>query len=425
MFLIIMSTYFKESNNETTIKLYNKSIIYKDRAIRSEDNNIVDFNRGEKTFFGRIRRDSTPVIVTSQRSLKKIKNSPPGEPPQRAMNFVVDVFHEMTTQFKKCAELGKIDGDEPFLGNLVAHQSYQDPRRLYIEYKNSLFGHIASYFRVNNVYVEDFPSFVHKFLSMARGITQTTRITFPGFVKSRDCPILVSGLAIEIAADQDCANDDEKVKQFINSKNWDFYVNTCDTYGFMIDYNIPWRIVADIDSEIMREYAGLYGYVSPQDLLERAYTSVAANYSHNTLVDDLFVLYNHVRVPYWSQTITCRDGSTKQISKFSKTYTREQLLTTMTESDFFQIFLQLRLYEERPDLNDSEIQQLVKDVGGMVSSGKKAYGLKIFERIINKEFDKIGSFSYIRYSDKKKLEQSFSEGEVDAIKVDADDISSY
>ena len=81
-------------------------------------------------------------------------------------------------------------------------------------------------------------------------------------------------MAIEIAPHQDAANDNSKVLKFIQSKNWDFFVNTCDTYGFMIDYNVPWRIVADIDSEIMRQVASRYGYINPYDLLGRVDTIV-------------------------------------------------------------------------------------------------------------------------------------------------------
>jgi len=73
-------------------------------------------------------------------------------------------------------------------------------------------------------------------------------VTYPAFIKSKYCPISVSGLAIEVA-DLDFNNDDAKIEQFIKSNNWEFYLNACASYGFMVDSRMPWRLVADIGQE--------------------------------------------------------------------------------------------------------------------------------------------------------------------------------
>ena len=46
----------------------------------------------------------------------------------------------------------------------------------------------------------------------------------------------------------------------------------------MIDQFVPWRIVADIDSEIMREYASEWGANTPSKMLSMMYTPA---YSEN------------------------------------------------------------------------------------------------------------------------------------------------
>ena len=66
-----MSIFYKENNKETTIELYNKSIVYKDKMIRPADNNIVNFNLGEKFLYGRVRQDSTPIVIGNTSMLKK------------------------------------------------------------------------------------------------------------------------------------------------------------------------------------------------------------------------------------------------------------------------------------------------------------------------------------------------------------------
>ena len=65
-----MSTFFKENNRESTYNLFNKGIVYKGTVIRPEDNNLVDFNFGEKFLYGRVRRDSTPVVPVGNGVMK-------------------------------------------------------------------------------------------------------------------------------------------------------------------------------------------------------------------------------------------------------------------------------------------------------------------------------------------------------------------
>ena len=418
-----MSKYYKEGNFESTRKLFNKGFVYKGLATSPADNNVVDFNFGEKTFYGRIRRDSTPIVPAGPSVLKSIRSSNPDGSSPRAMNFVADIFDEMALQFQKCAQLNKISSTDPFLSNLIAYQGYINPSALYDDYRNVIFSMVEKYFINNNINVKTFEDLNYRFQDMAPYLIRTTRLTYPGFVKSRDCPILCSGLAIEIATEQDFTNDDEKVKQFINSKNWEFFVNTCDTYGFMIDYNIPWRIVADIDSEIMRQSAARYGYMNPNDVLARAYKAAAPDYLGNQMRLDLFNLYNRLKAEYWAEARTCSDGSIIQIPQSSRDYTWDEFKGKFGFKFFLELYLWLRLYEERPELSTEQQRRIVVDITTLSkSSATKA--IAIFEKTINKEFDKVGSFGYIRDSIQLQEEELFRQGKLGGLQV-TDDISSY
>ncbi len=84
----------------------------------------------------------------------------------------------------------------------------------------------------------------------------------PAYTKSKLNSLTNSGLALEIA-DAPYDNDDQKINDFVNSKNWEFYVNACNSYGFMIDINAPWRLIADLDSEAMMGYASAMDLEAP------------------------------------------------------------------------------------------------------------------------------------------------------------------
>ena len=423
-----MSKYYKEDNNESTRTLFNKSVVYRHKVMRRQDNNIVDFNSGEKIFYGRVRRDSTPIIPVGSQVMKAVRQSSPDNPPVQVVNFVADIFDEMALQFQKCVQLNKIDANDPYLSNLVAYRGYYRPATLYRDYKQTIFSSIQSLFINENIKVETFEEFIGKFKQIASRLAKTVRITFPGFVKSRDSNVLCSGLALEIADNQDASNDNSKFENFTQSKNWEFFVNTCDTYGFMIDYNVPWRIVADIDSESMRQIAQRYGYINPYDLLNRAYRNAAYHYTDaNELVKDLLELYNMVRSDYWVEVSTCKDGSLIKTPKASLKYTFDDLKQNYSKRYFRELYIFLRLHEEIPELEDREIDRRVADVlqAADLPAGQ-GDSLALFERIINKEFDKLGSYTYIRDSNKIKKEEAFRQGKLDAIRMNNNnDISSY
>jgi len=421
-----MSLFYKETNAESTLKLYNKGIVYKAEVIRPDDNNIVDFHRGERFLYGRVRSDSTPVVLKEQQMLKSIPSAPP-DGAVRAVHFVTDVFQEMTLQFAKCVSLNKIVPDDPFLSTLKAYRAYVSPHDLYADYKKVIFNEVAIFFHNENVRVHNFDDFAQWFRRFSQRLLGDLRFTFPGFMKSKECPILSSGLAIEIAENQDAANDTLKVENFTQSKNWDFFVNTCDTYGFMIDYNVPWRIVADIDSEIMRQIARRYGYVNPYDLLGRAYRAAGPSYLIEGLRKDMYTLYNQVRTPYWTERETDRVGCTAQKAHSSDEYSFAEFEGAYGFYYFLDLYLFLRIMEERPELADKDRQMLITDVKSAVKSNNTTSApLALFERIINKEFDKVGSFSYIKEATKIQKDISFQKGERDArrMKID-DDFSSY
>ena len=74
-----MGDFYKESNLESTIDLYNKSIIYTGDMVEYGEtySNIVDFNFGEKYFYGRVDRDFVSIQLNEKLvSFKQVRSSP-------------------------------------------------------------------------------------------------------------------------------------------------------------------------------------------------------------------------------------------------------------------------------------------------------------------------------------------------------------
>ena len=389
-----MSINYVESEDESVIGLYIKRTTYRlDAANLTGYENLVDFNFGEKHLYGRVSRYFVPIMPeNTSLDLKQFKATNAPEKSISAIGFVVDAFNDLALEFKRCAASGQIKSDDSFLSNLTVYKAYEDPERLYggqlTAYENS----ITNEFARKKVQVKNFDEFIAEFKRLLEGTIKRIPFTKPAYIKSRYCPINCSGLAVEVA-NLDCSNDEEKISKFINSPNWEFYVNACRSYGFMVDQFIPWRLVADIGSSPMLGYAVEYGYNTTDEILSDY------EYAHTSFYDQfkyfLLNLYNKVKPTNIIEIKYCVDGI-KRFVTYPQSYTIDQLINKYSEEYFLRLYFDLRFIEEESQFKDFEKEMLIDDCIELYQNNDISTALEVFERILNKTFDYHGSLSYIK-----------------------------
>ena len=235
-----------------------------------------------------------------------------------------------------------------------------------------------------------------------------------------------SGLAIEIA-DMDYINDEEKMTRLVNSRNWDFFVRTCNSYGFMVDCHVPWRIVADVRSDLMMQQARQFGYKS---VMDDAYATAFSQY-FNELVPHLLEMYNAARLEAYEEVETCADGSIQTRVVYSENYTADELVRKFDAYYFIKIYLQMRLYEEKPDMPASHMKKIIKEFINFTKHTNSLWAISFgFEQIMNKPFDKSGSIGYLIKKRIAQVKADFASGAIDNITIDdmgmsTNDFSSY
>ena len=229
--------------------------------------NFVNFHLEKNNFMEELGETFVPITIVDLFNNIKTISSPSNDQTQhRAACFVVDQFIDLKKQFDKCQLIGKISPNEEFLSNLVVHKSYTPPDPLYRTYYRDIFVSIKNSLDRQKITISNKDDFVNEVVPLLLTISKAMPITKQHFLKSTFCPISVSGLALEIA-NLDPTNDEEKVTNFFNNRNWDFYLNTCRSFGFMVDQEVPWRIVADIGSQEMLNEAATYGFSSTSSIL--------------------------------------------------------------------------------------------------------------------------------------------------------------
>ncbi|MAG25203.1 hypothetical protein CMI47_06450 [Candidatus Pacearchaeota archaeon] len=391
-----MSSDFAKSNGESARQLFFKRNNY---LLTAQDingsANLVDFNFGEKFFYGRVDRYFIPIYFNERRhTLKSYEGSnQKSGAPLRGAGFVVDAFSALAQQFKKCATTRKISAKDKYLSNLQVYKGYEDPLGNYGKYFEMLKGVYLAQFRKNSITFPDFFTFIEHLMNYINLTAQKYPFTFPAYLKSRISPITYSGLAVEIA-DLDPTNDEDKINDFVSSLNWDFYVNACKNYGFMIDKFIPWRLVADIGSAPMIEYAKQYSLLSSTDrILNNAYEYAHQDY-YMKFKYYLLNLYNTLKMTQYLVYEDCK-GATLSHVITPKTYSVDQLDKVYGEEQFLKLYFRIRFLEEQSQFTAEHMARLIDDSLEVYQAHDVRRSLYIFERILNKPFDYSGSLSYI------------------------------
>ena len=389
-----MADFYREDNYETTIDLYNKKRIY-DNVSRDASPNLVNFQFAEKALYGRVDRRYLPIVLKNAAPLRLAGFGATGTPAQtaRAFNFVADAFEDLRNQFLKKALLNEISPNEDYLSDPFAYKGYVSPGKAYNEYIEVYLEAFQEVAKGKNILFSDFNQFIATIKPFLMKTIRKKPVTYTAFVKSTYCPINASGLVVEIA-DIDPVKDVKKIEQFIQSPNWDFYLIACGNFGFMVDRNNPWRLVADIASPSMLAYAERYGVLSTDGVLYTGYAKAHAS-AIDTLKAVLYRMYMKLKKPRYSRHAEISSEGTKVERVVPKTYSPEEYAAEFSDSYFLDLYCDMRFEEEESHFTAAQKHQL-KDNTLELAESDCAKAVEVFEVIINKTVDYNGSLSYIK-----------------------------
>jgi hypothetical protein len=389
-----MSKYFVESTKESVKDIFKKRLLFK-IVSRSKYPSLVDFRFAEKALYGRVNRLYQPMVLNENHLQLEYLSS--GNPAGiQAFDFVADAFRDLQNKFKLQVASGQLDANDNYLTDIIPMAGYKSPKNLYDNYASSYSVAIGNIIKKKNLKFTTFEQFINLVMPYIRNTIKNNKVfTYPAFIKSKDCPIHVSGLVVDIAIIK--PNDDNfKYENFYQSKNWDFFLNACNTYGFMVDCNMPNRIVADIGSaamvDKMRQRNPMIS--STNIFLESCYDFLAFE-DFVQFKKFLFRLYkDNKRATILTTTHTKSDG-TRAVVRAVKSYTYEQFLSEYGNEYFLKLFCEIRFLEEESKFAYHEKNSLIENTIEL-SRVDFVAAVQVFEEILNKTFDYSGSLSYIR-----------------------------
>ena len=255
---------YKGKNNMSARDVFNHRSLYNGFAF-SEAGEINIAPESTKNFwflenmhYGRIRDKSGEVSIITPKTEFLLSVGPTAANKKAgALDFVVDAYEVMKREYEKSRLQNKISSDSTYLSKLFVHKgafSISDQQR---KLRSSLSGRFVSYAdaakdKSNSVFsFEDFSPLFMEFLMAG---LRNNPVTNSSYMISRQSSPMTSGLCLEVA-DLDHSRDEDKSKYFLDDPNFQIYKILAANSGFAIDKNAPWRLVADIASKKMLEFA--------------------------------------------------------------------------------------------------------------------------------------------------------------------------
>ena len=366
-----MSKYFVRSASENIKEIFNKKQLYK--IVSSSDHkNLVDFTYGEKILYGRVDRYFQPIIPNE--TFFKLQGIGGNSAPDiKVFDFVAEAFHELQAKFKLKAAQGGIDATDRYLSVLKPTAAYENPRTLYSNRAQAFSIAVGNIIKKHEIQFDNFDQFINAMMPYMKNAIRSSSLTFPAFIKSAECPMNVSGLVIEIA-NINPNNDEMKYEKFYQSKNWEFFVNACNAYGFMIDRNMPNRIIADLNSTHMIEKMKKYNdAIDSADMcITNCYDIVAADY-FNSFKSLLYQLYSENRKRRVTVITHNSHKGTREVHRQVKGYSYDDFKAEVSDRTIMDLYMKIRFAEEETQFDEYE-------KNGVSNIGVKNKGTKIDEK---------------------------------------------
>lgn len=368
---------------------------------------------GKNALFGLV--DTALNAVEYDEENLSLKEIPSGdEEPKLVMDFVADAFNEMNNYLKTAALLGKISKSSVFY-NLKAYSAYYSLKDAvkFIEDK----------------YTKEFKNYINKNLDKSSRIidAQTFNKVFIDFLKNNlkgGLPLTKTGilfslkmskrvnaLTIDIAKDKS-DNDNIKFKKYFLDNDFPVFADACKRFGFLIDLNVPWRIIPDFSSPAMNQATGNHiGYLtrydlnSYSDLIDIRYRPIRDTEIIH-LKQTFYNIYNSFIAdnPYFKRDlkdITCHDENPfyrrKEIS-FDK------YVEILPESYWTRLYVYLRNIEDERGFQQQEFENIVREANNYVNVGRTQEAM-VFINNYFKEFKNIYYFSSLR-TNKSDVQQA-------------------
>ena len=348
-------------------ELFNYKKAYKNKDSKFDSGQELLDIRDGRQHYGKIdfKKD---FVYPSEEFLLPIGDK--NNPPLFVINFVAKAFRELKKYMRRAALRKRVSIEKSEMFLMTPLLAWEPVHPNYHAYMDNIYLSFYNFFLQrdnNNQKIKDFKSFLDVFLPFIKNLTRQFDVcyTMSGFISSKACSPMIGGLMIDIYSGN-CNNDIEKRKKFLEDPNFEFYRNTVKKFGFVIDKDIPWRLVADLSSSAMKKQLYKSG-LKYEEVFEEYYYS-SYNYDLDLMKKYLVIFYNSVVSA--SPVVKYSEFCAKKNRTVTKVIIRPKISNSEADElfsleDWIKLYIDIRKEETNSRLSDEDRMLLVRDARRM------------------------------------------------------------
>ena len=230
--------------------------------------------------YGKIDGDNN-IIIPNIKNFKQIKTK---NEAIFVFNFVADAFEDLVA-FIKTQRFNRLHPDDFLTQNIEAKRGWFDVNQYHEKVMKQYYSSfVGPFLKSSNLSkkILNFDSFLDIFLNLYfPKMMLELPLTKTGVLESRKISPNMSGLCVEISLDSH-SNDYNKFNKYLNNVNYEFYTLAASKFGFLVDKNAPWRLVANLNSPKMQEYIQKHFFIIEKE----GFTGVVLDHHHSYTIDE-------------------------------------------------------------------------------------------------------------------------------------------
>ena len=204
------------------------------------NNNYIDLWY-DVPFYGKVNRKGALRVPNKANLVYLAKEN------VHTFEFVAQAFKDLVFFLRRAGSQGRTSL-RGFLRDFQSTSSFRDSTAGYLEYSLPVMETFNGYIITKDIMVLNFEDYINEFLKFLR-VTGAI-FSYYSIFAGRYTPVGSSGLAIEFLP---LNHDNDKSKNiFFQHPEFRKYVNTAANFGFRINKNAPWMIIADLNSKPMK-----------------------------------------------------------------------------------------------------------------------------------------------------------------------------
>jgi len=334
--------------------------------------------QGRPARFNYYDPDLDAMLLRDPNNLKSVGNK------IYALNFVADNFVELQTFVASRRAEGIFVLPPNDLLKMEAKKAYEDLTPKYDSVVNLILKLFIQNYLVpfNKVdLIKNFDDFMQEFFNYGETIGKDFLITREKFISSKFNNSLHNGLTIEVSGD----SHDEliaKYEKYYENPNFVLLNQSVKQFGFFIDRNAPWRLIANLNSPIMQSAAMKYIKASfdtedsgeePKIVFRRDFYAFYYQKAYKVEIENLkrlmFDFYTELTnlfPDYINHTETKK--CIKKIIYPKRKITQEEFRRKYKENYWIKTFFNIRKIELNLKVDDKEQKRIEKEIDALTKN---------------------------------------------------------